>query len=990
MKFTFQNQHTLRACLLLVLMGIAPLLSWAQVQQNAVLQQYNEDQWAGLSSNCGAGYVSIATTNSYPNFGVGIEMARFAATGNIAVPFTLYSAPLTTGVIFEARDIQAAPATTTAPGLPAGYFIVGVSRPSGGASSSMLYIRTDCNGTVLWSKVHTNPNLMKEEGVACVAMSTGDSYYVGKIQPTSAAGNVMYVARFNAAGGLTWGNQYQCNACTATGTCSIIPREACLDVTAGSTAVQAAANQGIAVTGESTTGTPNIPGMQAFISVINSAGTEVWRNAFYTNANYSGSAGYDIVQNTAQGNKLTVVGRANQIVTGATTSLPKIYVFQTTSFMSTVAGATNLLWADIISSTNANLPNTYGRAIEVSVSNSANYVLAGPDFQSGNGTTFLMEVTPSASCTSPLNVVWARSYPNTIAHQTAPEDIQRLPNGYYVNTHSLGATPTAFTTDMFELFTDITGNTPSCPIITNQYSVIPTCGMYALAKCKSTDVNWTTPQIVVSNVSPTENACPVSCGTAVTFTDSIDCATRFFTSNVTGCPAGSIVSYNWNFGDGTTSTVANPSHSYATVGTYNVCLTVVCTSPTGLSCTAVSCRAITVSNVGATTDFCYTVNSNLKSVLISGVTTTGCTGTVTYSWDFGDGSPISTAVTPPTRTYATGGTYTVCVVTKCTVNGQTCCTRCCKTIEVPNPCPTFFPTFTYTIPASGLGVLFTPTAGIVGYTYSWTFTDALGATIATSAIRNPTIIFPNYGTYTACLTVNYGTGAGAICTKYHCKSVVIPTNTGCALNANFKYISCTSTTPGTVGNAITFTSTSTGVTSTSTVYAWDFGDGSTGTGANPTHAYATPGNYMVCLTISDGTGNCYSRVCITINVGPKTCNSANCTTGMRVMHTEDGEVGEPQEAGDYEARMQTDDKVEDFRIFPNPTDNLLNIEAKNGFMQGSVLSISNVMGDTMYEKVFGAEVATESVDMSSFSSGIYLISIKNMDGTTITRKVVKE
>jgi gliding motility-associated-like protein len=37
-------------------------------------------------------------------------------------------------------------------------------------------------------------------------------------------------------------------------------------------------------------------------------------------------------------------------------------------------------------------------------------------------------------------------------------------------------------------------------------------------------------------------------------------------------------------------------------------------------------------------------------------------------------------------------------------------------------------------------------------------------------------------------------------------------------------------------------------------YLWDFGDGTTGTEANPTHTYPDPGNYNVTLTVTNSTG----------------------------------------------------------------------------------------------------------------------------------------
>ena len=46
------------------------------------------------------------------------------------------------------------------------------------------------------------------------------------------------------------------------------------------------------------------------------------------------------------------------------------------------------------------------------------------------------------------------------------------------------------------------------------------------------------------------------------------------TVNFTSASTGTISNYAWNFGDGTTSTVQNPSHVYSTAGSYNVSLTV--------------------------------------------------------------------------------------------------------------------------------------------------------------------------------------------------------------------------------------------------------------------------------------------------------------------------------------------------------------------------------------------------------------------------------
>src|SRR5438094_9453231 len=57
------------------------------------------------------------------------------------------------------------------------------------------------------------------------------------------------------------------------------------------------------------------------------------------------------------------------------------------------------------------------------------------------------------------------------------------------------------------------------------------------------------------------------------FTSSCSTLTCSFTSTSSD-PDGSIASYSWTFGDGATSTVQNPSHTYAAGGTYTVSLRV--------------------------------------------------------------------------------------------------------------------------------------------------------------------------------------------------------------------------------------------------------------------------------------------------------------------------------------------------------------------------------------------------------------------------------
>jgi len=132
--------------------------------------------------------------------------------------------------------------------------------------------------------------------------------------------------------------------------------------------------------------------------------------------------------------------------------------------------------------------------------------------------------------------------------------------------------------------------------------------------------------------------------------------------NLVNLSTGSIASYAWDFGDGTTSTVENPAHVYSTPGVYSVSLTVA--GPGGTD-TGVQTNLVTVNASNALlAQFVSTATIGFAPLDVSFTSTS--TGAVeTYAWSFGDGT---TSTEPnPSHTFAAPGGYTVTL----TVTGPT-------------------------------------------------------------------------------------------------------------------------------------------------------------------------------------------------------------------------------------------------------------------------------------------------------------------------------
>ena len=297
----------------------------------------------------------------------------------------------------------------------------------------------------------------------------------------------------------------------------------------------------------------------------------------------------------------------------------------------------------------------------------------------------------------------------------------------------------------------------------------------------------------------------------------------FFTDQSYNSPT----SWQWDFGDGNSSAVQSPVHTYNAAGVYSVSL---------IAINAFGADTINSDVIINTMDAGFTYSGN---IVVGGTVdfSSNSSGAISWNWDFDNG--MNSSLEDPSMVYSASGVYNV---TLTAINGFGCSGSSVQPITITNPVP---PTAIFS--SSLLDICtgeyqFNDMSTGSPTSWQWSFGDG-----NTSTNQNPTYTYSSAGAYTVSLTAANAQGSD-ISTQV--VTISLP-NLSLTTSGNLE-----------VGNPIAFTGAATGNV---TMWLWNFGDGFSATIQNPVYVYSTAGTYIVTLQITDD-NNCQTLTADTLEI----------------------------------------------------------------------------------------------------------------------------
>lgn len=281
------------------------------------------------------------------------------------------------------------------------------------------------------------------------------------------------------------------------------------------------------------------------------------------------------------------------------------------------------------------------------------------------------------------------------------------------------------------------------------------------------------------------------------------------------------VSYEWSFGDGTTSTVSQPgTHVYTNNDLHIITLKIH---------DSIGCESTFRDSIFSpcSAEFHTSLYKNEADLHINYYDTIS----VKYTWNFGDGTPDTIINTPDVKYfYKSDGTYKVCLTTQSLIDSSCTDTQCQSfTVKTPNTCKADFTWRHDSINHNK--VIFANNSFGYNLTYFWDFGDG-----TTSDLKSPSHTYLTDSNRVVCLKIKDSQNG---CSDTICGTVTL---FECFISADFEYLKK----PGANDATYLFNP----FAQNDVNHNWDFGDGTTSILANPTHTFPTDNTYLVCLTVT--------------------------------------------------------------------------------------------------------------------------------------------
>ncbi|MCC6984234.1 MAG: PKD domain-containing protein [Bauldia sp.] len=325
-------------------------------------------------------------------------------------------------------------------------------------------------------------------------------------------------------------------------------------------------------------------------------------------------------------------------------------------------------------------------------------------------------------------------------------------------------------------------------------------------------------------------------------------------------PEGGVLRYSWDFGDGTSAAIVNPSKTYNEAGSFPVTLTV--RDDSGQANDMAIDRIAVRVDQGPLAEAGPDQRAYADEIVVfDGARSFDTDGFVnSFSWDFGDGS--TGAGQQAAHAYARPGTYTVTL----TIVGD----------EIGDCDPVSVDTASVEILAGPVATIASVEAAPVGDAvrfdgsgstttvgritgWLWDFGDGVSASGETVDHR-----FDEAGVYTVTLTLQID--APLLSARPVVARTSVTINAGPIADAGEDVLIA-------AGEQIFFDGMGSsdpdgGIVS----YLWDFGDKATGTGMSARHRYDEPGTYTARLTVKDDSGlpndTASDELTVTVNAPP--------------------------------------------------------------------------------------------------------------------------